>query len=150
MEEQKERARNSREVIFEKGQDDFIETFYDKDSLKDRDNGGGRYISWSEGDKQPVDEWLYQLHFGTGAYIFGEDYEGQQRLFQDFFEELRTYKPDYEDLHNHCLYWKIENAKEIMENYMVILNKYCERNRNELKSRKIEKLEKELQKLKNN
>jgi alanyl-tRNA synthetase len=30
MEEQKERARNSREVIFEKGQDDFIETFYDK------------------------------------------------------------------------------------------------------------------------
>ena len=30
MEEQKERARSSREVIFEKGQDDFIETFYDK------------------------------------------------------------------------------------------------------------------------
>lgn len=30
MEEQKERARSSREVIFEKGQDDFIESFYDK------------------------------------------------------------------------------------------------------------------------
>lgn len=30
MEEQKERARNSREVVMEKGQDDFIETFYEK------------------------------------------------------------------------------------------------------------------------
>lgn len=30
MQEQKERARSSREVIFEKGQDDFIEEFYDK------------------------------------------------------------------------------------------------------------------------
>lgn len=30
MAEQKERARSSREVIFEKGQDDFIEEFYDK------------------------------------------------------------------------------------------------------------------------
>lgn len=30
MQEQKERARNAREVIFEKGQDDFIESFYDE------------------------------------------------------------------------------------------------------------------------
>jgi hypothetical protein len=121
---------------------------YYKDGVKDRDSGGGRYISWSEGDKQPIDEWLYQVHFSTGAYIFGEDYDGQQQLFQEFFEELRTYKPDYEDLHNSCLYWKAENAKEIMSQFQNILKKYRDKNTEELKTRKIAKLEEELTKLK--
>jgi len=128
--------------------DDYQGIFYFKDGYTYHKEGRGRSISWPEGGKQPVDEWLYSISFSTGAYIFGDDYDGQQQLFQDFFEELRTYKPDYEDLHNHSLYWKVENAKEIMSQFKVILNKYRERNRDELKARKIEKLQKELESLK--
>jgi len=119
---------------------------YYKDGYTCHKEGYGRSISWSEKGKQPVDEWIYEIGFSTGAYIFGGD-DGQQQLFQDFFEELRTYKPDYEDLHNHNLYWKIENAKEIMSQFKVILDKYRVRNREELKSRKIAKMEAELAKL---
>ena len=96
---------------------------YFEDGYKSHKEHSGRSISWPEKGKQPVDEWIYSISFGTGAYIFGEDYDGQQQLFQDFFEELRTYKPDYEDLHNHCLYWKVENAKKIMGKFREILNK---------------------------
>ena len=45
----------------------------------------------------------------------------RNNYFQDFFEELRTYKPDYEDLHNHNLYWNVKNAKKIMSQFKEIL-----------------------------
>ena len=121
---------------------------YYEDGYKSHEEGCGRSISWPEGDKQPVKEWLYEVGFSTGAYIFGEDYKEQQQLFQDFFEELRTHKPDYEDLHNYSLYWKIENSKEIILEFKNILNKYRDRNRDELKTRKIKKMEEELLELK--
>lgn len=127
--------------------DDYQYISYFKDGYDCKKNSYGRSIGWPEGDKQPVNEWIYQVGFSTGAYIFGEDYNYQQQLFQDFFEELRTYKPDYEDLHNHNLYWKIENAKEIMGKFKEVLNKYKDRNRDELKGRKIAKLEVELKAL---
>lgn len=117
---------------------------YFKDGYTCHKEGRGRSISWPEGGKQPVDEWIYSVGFSTGAYIFGDDYEGQQQLFQDFFEELRTHKPDYEDLHSHNLYWKVENAKEIMSKFKEILNKYHDKNSEELKERKIAKLKEEL------
>ena len=121
---------------------------YFKDGYVCKKNGYGRSISWSEGNKQPVDEWIYEVGFGTGAYIFGEDYDLQTQIFQDFFEELRIHKPDYEDLHNHNLYWKVENAKEIMGKFREILNKYMDRNKDELKGRKIAQLEEKLKALK--
>ena len=127
---------------------DYESVAYFKDGYVSHKEGSGRSISWSEGGKQPVNEWIYEVGFSTGAYIFGDDYGGQQQLFQDFFEELRTYKPDYEDLHNHNLYWKIENAKEVMSQFKDILNKYRDRNREELKARKIKKMEDELAQLK--
>jgi len=123
---------------------DYESVAYFNDGYKSREEGSGRNISWSEDGKQPVNEWVYEVSFCTGAYIFGEDYNGQRQLFQDFFEELRTYKPDYEDLHNHNLYWKVENAKEVMSQFKNILNKYRDRNREELKARKISKLKAEL------
>lgn len=128
--------------------DDYQGIYYFKDGYTFHKEGHGRSISWPEGGKQPVDEWLYSVHFSTGAYIFGDDYPEQQELFQDFFEELRKYNPDYEDLHNHCLYWKAQNAKEIISEFNLILNKYHTRNKEELKTRKIAKLEAELVKLK--
>ena len=128
--------------------DDYQTFSYFKDGFTCKKEGYGRSISWSEGGKQPVDEWVYSVQFGTGAYIFREDYEGQQQLFKDFFEELRTHKPDYEDLHNNNLYWKVENAKEVMSQFKVILSRYKDRNRDELKAREIKKLEDKLANLK--
>ncbi|MBI5954435.1 MAG: hypothetical protein HY865_22490 [Chloroflexi bacterium] len=82
------------------------------------------------------------------AQAMNEQAEAEENDKQPVFEELRTYKPDYEDLHNHSLYWKLENAKEIMSQFKVILKKYFDRNMEELKTRKISKLEAELEKLK--
>ena len=121
---------------------------YFKDGYVSHKAGSGRSISWPEGDKQPVDEWVYSIGFSIGAYIFGEDYDGQKKLFKDFFEELRTYKPDYEDLHNSNLYWKVEHAKEIMSKFKLILEKYADKNNAELNERKIKKLTLELESLK--
>jgi len=120
------------------------------DGYKCHEEGRGRSISWSEGGKQPVNEWLYSVQFSTGAYIFGDDYEYQAPLFRKFFEELRTYQPDYEDLHNHGLYWKIENASTIYKEFCNILTKYRTFNRDEFNSRKIAKLQAEIDKLTKN
>lgn len=123
---------------------------YFADAERHKENGGGRYISWSDDDKQPHNEWIYNVSFGTGAYIFGDDYEGQQSIFQAFFNELKSYNPDYSDTPNKGLYWKIENAKEIVNKFKEILNKYKELNRQELKNRKIAKLRNELESLEKN
>ena len=128
--------------------DDYQTISYFKDGYVSKKDGFGRSISWSEKDKQPVNEWLYEVSFPTGAYIFGDDYKGQKQLFQEFFEELRTYKPDYEDLHNSHLYWKIENAKKIMSKFQTILKKYHDKNKDELKTREIIKLEARLKEIK--
>lgn len=121
---------------------------YYKDAQKDKENGRGKYISCSDNGKQPSEEWLLVIGFSTGPLIFGDDYDSQKPLFGDFFNELKSYNPDYSDSVNDSLYWKLENSKEIFEDFNNILNKYRERNRKELKQRKIEKMEKELSKLK--
>lgn len=130
-----------------KGEYEHISWF--NDGYKCHEEGHGRSISWPENDKQPVNEWIYSIGFSTGAYIFGQDYDYQQPLFRQFFEELRTYKPDYEDLHNNNLYWKIENASKIYNEFYSILTKYKTLNRDELDSRKIAKLQAELEELTN-
>lgn len=127
--------------------DDHREFAHYNEAQKEKDSGnGGRYISWPDG-KQPKNEWLFEIGFSTGAYIFGEDYDSQKQLFQDFFEELKGFNPDYSDSHNHSLYWKLENAKAIFDNYHSILQKYQERNTSELKQREADNLRKKLQKL---
>ena len=123
--------------------------YWFNDGYKCHEEGHGRSITWPENDKQPVNEWIYSIGFSTGAYIFGQDYDYQQPLFRQFFEELRTYKPDYEDLHNNNLYWKIENASKIYNEFYSILTKYKTLNRDELDSRKIAKLKVELEELTN-
>ena len=61
--------------------------------------------------------------------------------------ELLTFKPDYTDSHNHCLYWQIENAKEIFNPFNDVLKKYYALNSEDIKQRRIEKMKKELAKL---
>lgn len=108
--------------------------------------GTRRSVGWSDDDSQPGEEYLFTIQFNTGTYIFGEDYP--ENIFRDFFLELKSYKPDFCDSHNHQLYWRLNNAKKINEDYASIFKKYCKINREDSKRRKIEQLQKEIEKLK--
>lgn len=105
----------------------------------------GRTISWSVDGRQPNDEYLFTISFPTGTYIFGQD--NPKEFFLKFWLELKSYKPDYEDEVNHCLYWKLENAKDVFNNYESILERYNALNIEDVKQRKINSLKAELDKL---
>jgi ABC-type Zn uptake system ZnuABC Zn-binding protein ZnuA len=90
---------------------------------------------------------LFVIKFSTGSYIFGDDYHAQQDLFKKFFDELKTYKPNYSDTHNSGLYWTLNNSKEIVKNFKDIFTKYQDINKSELNQRKADRLRKELAKL---
>lgn len=102
-------------------------------------------ISWSDDGRQPDNELLLNIAFPTGAYIFGEDYP--KVLFQKFFLELKSYNPKYTDSHNHCLYFSMDNAKDVFNNFVAIYKKYCEINKEDFKQRKIERMKADLAKL---
>lgn len=111
-----------------------------------------RKISWSDDDSQPKDELLVNISFPTGPYIFGYgeilDKDYPIEFFNRFVKELLSYKPDYTDSHNKSYYWKVENAKEIFNNFPDILAKWHKLNLEDIKKRKIERLEKELKTMK--
>lgn len=105
-----------------------------------------RTISWSDDGKQPEDELLFVIGFSTGAYIFGDDYP--TTLFQELWQELKSYQPKYCDTTNHNMYFSMENAGRIFNDFNAILKKYYEKNKEDFKARKVKKLEEELAKLK--
>lgn len=126
--------------------DDYRYFSYFKDAKVEKESGSGRYISWSDDDRQPKDEWLLCIGFSTGAYIFGDDYPA--KLFQEFFQELKDYNPKFTDSSNKCLYFSMDKANKIFNEFPKILNKYYDKNKEDLKERRIDKLQKELEKLK--
>lgn len=119
---------------------------YFDDAKAEQKKGSGRYISWEDDGKQPNNEWLLCISFSTGAYIFGDDYPVD--LFQEFFQELKSHKAKYCDSTNNDLYFSLEDAKDVYNNFQLILNKYREKNKEESKARKIKRMEEELLKLK--
>jgi len=108
-----------------------------------------RTISWSDDGRQPEDELLLNLSFSSGAYIFGGHYDNDYptEFFNDFFEELKTYKPKYVDTVNHKLYFSMDNAADIFNNFEDILKKYRELDYADRKKRRIKKMKKELDEL---
>lgn len=120
---------------------------YFKDAKAEKETGSGRYISWEDDEKQPKNEWLFCLGFSTGAYIFGEDYPTE--LFQELWQELKSYKPKYCDSQNKNMYFSLKTAKKIYNEYPKILEKYYKKNKTDAKKRKIKKMEEELKELKN-
>lgn len=99
-------------------------------------------ISWEDNGKKPKGERLIKFSYPTGAYIFGGDYPCD--FFNKFFLELKSYSPDYIDSANSALYFKLENAKEVFNNYDSIIKKYHELNKEDFKQREIIKKQKEL------
>lgn len=105
-----------------------------------------RTISWSDDGRQPNNEWLLQISFPTGAYIFGDDYP--VNVFNDFFVELKSFNPKYSDSNNHNLYYDENNANLVYTKFKEIKEKYKKLAADEIKKIRIEKLEKELEKMK--
>lgn len=104
-----------------------------------------RTISWSDDGRQPEDELLFKISFPTGAYIFGGDYPTE--FFHKFWMELKSYNPKYTDTANKSLYFSMDNAANIFNNYKSIVAKYNEENNKDVKLRKIAKMKEELEKL---
>jgi len=104
-------------------------------------------ISWEDSGKKPQGERLIKFSYPAGAYIFGGDYP--TIFFEKFFFELKSFNPDYCDSANKSLYFKLENAKEVFNNYDSIIKKYYELNKEDFKQRKIIRMQEELDKLKN-
>lgn len=116
-----------------------------EDAEAEKKSGQGRYISWEDDGKQPKNEWLLNIGFSTGAYIFGDDYP--ESLFEEFWQELKSYGPSFCDSHNYNMYFTLENSAKVFNQFNAILRKYHEKNKLEFKQRRIEKLKKELEKL---
>jgi hypothetical protein len=105
-----------------------------------------RTISWSDDGRQPENsELLLCIHFSTGAYIFGDDYP--KEFFQEFYEELKSYKPKYQDTTNKYLYFSMDNASKIFNDFDTILQKYWDKNKADAKKRKIAKMKEQLAEL---
>lgn len=111
-------------------------------SYDEKSNGT---ISWSDDGKQPNDETLVVCCFSTGAYIFGADYPTE--IFNEFFEELKTYNPKYADSHNHSLYFELDTAREIYSRFEDIKKKYEELYKEYAKNKKIEEYKKAIENL---
>ena len=108
-------------------------------------DGERRDISWSDDGRQPNNETLLYISYPNGPYVFGDDYP--KEFFQKFFMELKTYNPKYIDSANRGLYFSLENAGKIYNDYDSIMKRYHEENKEDLKQRKIKKMKDELAKL---
>lgn len=110
-------------------------------------DGGQRTISWSDDDRQPKDEWLYQISFGTGAYIFGDHYP--TGLFKQFWDELKSgVNYEYIDTANKSLYIAPQNTYIAHLHLCSTLKKYRDMVAEDKKRIEIEKLERQLAKMK--
>lgn len=130
-------------------------TIYNTDWQKLKENvhigffdGERRRISLSDDGRQPKNETLLYISYPTGPYIFGSDYP--TALFQKFFLELKTYNPKYTDSANNSLYFDLDNAGKIYNDYDSIIKRYREENKEDLKQRKIKRMKDELAKLEAN
>lgn len=106
-----------------------------------------RVISWEDYGKQPEDEMMLIISFPTGAYIFGEDYDGQLPLFNEMFIKLKSYNPKFVDTHNKSLYFPIAEGAKVFNDFNDIFSQYKEKNVAMKSARRIEKLKKELKDL---
>jgi hypothetical protein len=115
------------------------------------DDSGYRGISWSDDGRQPKDEYLYQISFPTGGYLFVEYLSNDvypKEKFEEFFNELKAFNPKYSDTRNHSLYFTPETVKQVHDAFPEIFKKYSEIIQKDLANSKIQALEDQIAKLK--
>lgn len=108
-------------------------------------------ISFPDDERQPKDgEILLKFCFPSGAYIFASkvipnDYP--KEYFNKFWEELKTYNPKYIDTANLSLYFSLDNAGKICNDFKDIYNRYMKGVSKDENRRRIAQLLKQLEKL---
>lgn len=105
-------------------------------------------ISWEDNGLQPKNEVLLKINFPTGAYIFDHDVYDIE-TFDLFFEELKSYVYKYIDSTNHSIYYPIEIASKVFNEFGDIFKKYMGIFIDKQKKMKVERLKKELNLLEN-
>lgn len=104
-----------------------------------------RTISWSVDGRQPEDEIMLVISFPTGAYIFGDSYP--EELFERMWTEIKSYNPKYTDDMNKTVYFPLDKAAPIANEFRNILNKYYKIYKEETNLRKVNELRRELERL---
>jgi hypothetical protein len=102
-------------------------------------DGTQKHIAWEDDLLNPTGVYLLVISFPTGAYIFGEDYP--KDLFREFFDELKSYNPKYCDTRNSTLYFSLDNAKDVYNNFDKIIEKYKTIHKESSIEREIKELE---------
>ena len=110
------------------------------------------YILNSE--KQPNNELLMCYDHPTGPYMFGgHSWDGENyyddELFEQYFDELKTYGYSYIDELNHKIYFTIDNGMKLYKDYEKICEKYQKLFNERMKNNKINKLKEQLKELEN-
>lgn len=125
---------------------DYISIVHFKDAAKDKENGSGYSISWSDDGRQPSNEWLVNISFPTGWYMLHSSYA--PKTFNDMREELKSYWPKYCDSQNNHMYFPVDEAKEVSRSFNKIIQKYRGLASVEIKEKEINDMEEKLKKLK--
>ena len=109
-----------------------------------------RTISWSDDDKQPEEgEYLLSISFPTGPYIFSHNHGEKLRdHFNAMFNDIKTLSPKYSDTRNKCLYFTLDIARSVHDEYLNILKKYNSTVLDVLRQIEIDELESKLKKMK--
>jgi len=106
----------------------------------------GKGMEVLNSDAQPdKNEELIAFCYPTGAYIFGNDYD--EKVFEEFFEELKKYNFKYIDDINDKLYFELEKGSKLFKDYDKICKKYQELYDLRAKERRKEELKKQLEML---
>lgn len=115
--------------------------------------GGRRTISCEDNNKPtPQGKHLIRYGFSSGAYMFGSafgDNDYPADFFMRFWNELKSYNPDYIDTRNNNMYFELENAAPLFNAYPEIINRYTAENELDRKKRKAERLRQEIERLEN-
>ena len=107
-------------------------------------NKTGYEIPYPDNIKQPENERLLMLKFSIGSIMFqSEDDDYPSEYFKKFWKELKTYKPKYIDSHNKGLYFSIDKAGDIYNNFNNILKKYLNLSKKEIAKRRLKKIKEE-------
>ena len=106
-------------------------------------------IGCADDGKQPKKEWLMHIRFPSGAYVLGKRYP--KEIFNQMFEELKTFNPKHVDTANNSLYFPLgQDHKETVQVFLELENiveKYTRIDQDSRKAERIAELRKEIEKL---
>ncbi len=85
-------------------------------------------ISWSDDGRQPREgEELIEFSFPCGSYTFGDDVLCANKVWEEFWYELKSYGYSFIDTENHNIYFNLKNGKYLFNNFDEIIEKYQEK-----------------------